>query len=220
MDFLRKVIEATPACTDQEHVPIIIHSVPQIPDRSDSILRGGASPLSAMMEGIFCLERAGAHGIAIACNSAHYWYDEIRRNARSEIMHISDAVADQLDEIGTSHSKVGLIATDATIKAGIYDKRLRVRGYECITLSTCETDALVWPAIRSVKAGDIQSASVRLEQAVEKLLNSNVSKVILGCTEVPVGLSNSPQHILDNCLDATKALAISCVAWARDRAFE
>jgi aspartate racemase len=51
--------------------------VPQIPDRPPAILGKGESPLPHMLEGIHTLKRAGAQAIAIACNTAHYWYDEL-----------------------------------------------------------------------------------------------------------------------------------------------
>ena len=37
IDFLRKVLAATPATSDQDHVPVIVSSIPQVPDRTDWI---------------------------------------------------------------------------------------------------------------------------------------------------------------------------------------
>src|SRR5688572_33509583 len=77
VDFLAKLIEETGAERDEDHVPVVVYSVPQIPSRPAAILHGGASPLPAMLEGVRTLERAGATAIAIACNTAHYWHDAL-----------------------------------------------------------------------------------------------------------------------------------------------
>ncbi len=71
VDFLGKLIAETPATRDAEHIPVVVYSVPQIPDRPRAILENGESPLPAMLKGIRTLQQAGATGIAIPCNTAH-----------------------------------------------------------------------------------------------------------------------------------------------------
>jgi aspartate racemase len=51
--------------------------VPQILDRPAAITADGESPLPHMLKGIHTLRQAGAQVIAIPCNTAHYWYDEL-----------------------------------------------------------------------------------------------------------------------------------------------
>lgn len=60
VDFLQKLIEETPARRDQEHVPVIAYSVPQMPERPPAIIGQGESPLPHMLDGIRTLKRAGA----------------------------------------------------------------------------------------------------------------------------------------------------------------
>ena len=122
VDFLSKLVQRTRASCDQEHVPVVVYSVPQIPDRSaSSILRGGESRLP----GHACrhtptLERAGADAIAIACNTAHFWYDDLARECRVPSLHIADCACAAL---GSDVAKVGLIATRGTLAAGFYQQR-------------------------------------------------------------------------------------------------
>ncbi|HXF67998.1 MAG TPA: amino acid racemase, partial [Burkholderiales bacterium] len=120
VDFMRKVIEATPARSDQEHLPLIVYSVPQVPDRTAAILQGGASPLPAMLRGIEVLGRAGAQALAIPCNTAHYWYDELVRQGGLPILHIADAACAALERRGVRGAAVGLLATSGTLAAGFY----------------------------------------------------------------------------------------------------
>ncbi|HSJ97594.1 MAG TPA: aspartate/glutamate racemase family protein, partial [Myxococcota bacterium] len=60
VDLMAKVLEATPATRDQDHVPLVVWSVPQVPARIPALRGEGPSPLPAMLEGARWLERAGA----------------------------------------------------------------------------------------------------------------------------------------------------------------
>ncbi|MBM3546142.1 MAG: aspartate/glutamate racemase family protein [Alphaproteobacteria bacterium] len=214
VDFMRKVIEATPATKDQEHIPIVVWSVPQIPDRSASIYGKGESPLPMMQDGIRRLEQIGAGCIAIACNTAHYWYEEMRRGSSAKLLHIGETTAEGLVSLGIPRGPVGLIATDATIETKIYQDRLGAHGYDSLVLPKEDTDRLFWPAVRKVKANDTKAAVPLLEEAVERLVAAGATRVVLGCTEVPIGLAEARREIRALCFDATDALALACVAWA------
>ncbi len=213
-DFMRKVIEATPATKDQDHIPMVVWSVPQIPDRSASIFGKGESPLPMMQEGIRQLERMGAGCIAIACNTAHYWYEDLRRGCGVRLLHIGDTAFERLVALGVPKGPVGLIATEATVQTKVYQDRLSAHGYESLVLGPDESERLFWPAVRKVKTGDTRGATPLLEEAVELLVGRGAARVVLGCTEVPVGLAPARKEILECCFDATDALALACVAWA------
>src|SRR5690606_28553292 len=89
VDFLSKLIEETAAGRDDDHVPVVVYSVPQIPSRPAAIVSGGPSPLPAMLDGVRTLKGAGATVLAIACNTAHYWYDDLAAAAGIPIVHIA-----------------------------------------------------------------------------------------------------------------------------------
>ena len=100
IDFMQKVIEATPAERDQDHVPMIVYSVPQIPDRVGAACAGTDEPLPAMLAGIRTLEQAGVEAIAIACNTAHAWYDQLAASTKVPIIHMAQTVIDAADATG------------------------------------------------------------------------------------------------------------------------
>ncbi len=211
VDFLSKLVQRTPASCDQDHVPVVVYSVPQIPDRSASILRGGESPLPAMRAGIRTLERAGAGAIAIACNTAHFWYDDLARECRVPLLHIADCACAAL---GSEVAKVGLIATTGTLAAGFYQQRLALRACACLTNAQDEFDAWVTPGIGLVKAGKLQGAGALLQQAVAALLERGAQRVILACTEIPPALECVAAPQLQQCIDATATLADACIQWS------
>ena len=205
VDFLAKVIAATPAVRDQDHIPMIISNVPQIPDRSAAILSGSDAPLSALTTGVAMLEAAGADILAMPCNTAHFWYDALERRARRPLLHIVDAVRRRV----TQQDRVGLLATKGTLQGRVYQARLGA-DHRLIVPDDAGQGA-VDAAIRELKEGRRNTRSC--EGVIDALLSAGAQTIILGCTELPIVLRNSP--LLKFCLDPTQALAEDCVAAAR-----
>ena len=211
VDFLKKLVEATPAARDQDHLPVIVAQAPDIPDRTQAILGTGADPLAAMTVALRRLEAAGATRIAIPCNTAHHWHGALQALTRAPILHIVDAVAEMLGAQGVAGGPIGLLATDGTLEAGIYPRRLARLGFTC---RTPEDQAAVMRAIRLVKAGHVAEARILLEGQAEALLAAGCGRVVLACTEIPVALAEAPAALRPRLLDATQALALACVRTA------
>jgi aspartate racemase len=214
-DFLQKLVEETPASRDQDHIPVVAYSVPQIPDRSLAITGRGESPLPHLLEGIHTLRQAGAQAVAIVCNTAHYWHDDLLQQGGLPILHIGDAVCAALARI----RRVGLIATDGTLQAGFYQSRFASQGIACVLSSEADQRTLVLPAIDCVKRRDLAQGHVLATRAVRHLLAQGTpgpEAVVLGCTELPVAIGFQPSDVSGYCIDATRALARASVAWWRE----
>ena len=216
VDFLAKVIELTPASRDQDHLPLIVYSVPQVPDRTAAIVEGKESPLPAMIEGLRTLVGAGVECIAIPCNTAHHWYDDLARESSVPVLHMVDAAGAAMQRLGVPDGPVGLLATAGTLAAGIYPTRLVRHGYKCVVPADGDMEPLVMPGIGLVKAGRMARAEELLRAAADNLLGRGAGAVILGCTEIPVALKDSDASG-ERYVDATRALAEACVLWSRDR---
>jgi len=213
VDFLHKLIEETPAARDEDHLPVIAWSVPQIPERPPAITGNGESPLPALLAGIRTLKEAGAVAIAIPCNTAHYWYADMVREGGLPIIHIADAALGELETRSITGKTIGLIATKGTLAAGFFQERLAARGFQHITNTDADIDQLVLPAILHVKRNELDAAAKLLGAAVEKLVAGGAGGVILACTETPVVLDRLPPALSAQCVDATRALAKACVKW-------
>lgn len=213
VDFLRKLIEETPAERDEDHIPVITYCVPQIPMRPAAILDGGESPLPMMLEGIRTLKHTGATTIAIPCNTAHYWYDEMVREGGLPILHIADTALTQLALRYPRGATIGLIGTQGTLAAGFFQQRLAASGYRCIVNSDTDQKELVLETILHVKRNELDAAAPLLESAVAKLAKDGAAGVILACTETPVVLDRLSPQTSALCIDATRALAKACAAW-------
>lgn len=207
VDFMGKLIANTPAGRDQDHLQTITCSATQIPDRTEAIIGQGMDPLPAMLTALRRLQVAGASCVAIPCNTAHYWYDTLRSWSHVPILHIVDAVVEDLRRRSIDGGRIGLLATTGTIRAGVYQRRLP-RGYICVAP---ESQDAVMQGIRQVKAGRIDDAAQALARQAELLLSSGCGAVALACTEVPVALAHADNDLRPYLIDATDALARACV---------
>lgn len=209
IDFLTKVVALTPTARDQDHVPLIVHQVPQIPDRSDAIVRGSDAPFVPMLTQLRKLALAGAEFAVIPCNTAHYWYERLARAQPLPILHIADAVRIELQTRGGAVDRVAILATRGTNRAGIYRGRLGAR-FEPVLSAEESAQKLLDEAIAAVKAGELGKASAAAHQAAHHMLDAGAAKLILACTELPLAFADSP--LQEMCIDSTLALARRCVA--------
>jgi len=216
LDFIRKVMAATPAVSDQDHVPLIVSSIPQVPDRTAAFRGEGASPLAAMVASGQRLVRAGAGLIVIPCNTAHLWFGELEEALALPMLHVVDAALEDAAALAGEGAALGLLCTDATLASGLYLNRMpRVAGMAGVkwALPTAqEMLTLVMPGIAAVKAGELGRGADLLGAAAEALARRGAQALVLGCTEVPlvIGPGNSPLPVID----ATQALAKRTVAWS------
>ena len=216
VDFMQKVIEATSAERDQDHIPILVHAVPQVPDRTESILAGNDEPLEWMRRGADILRNGGAECIAIPCNTAHYWHENLVSGLSIPVLHIVDATAQALVANDITDGAIGLLATTGTITAGIYQDRLEALGYKCLYPNEATQTNGVMAGIDAVKAGNFDTGRKRLETAAITLVERGCRAIVLGCTEIPIVLTAdmTPAPSI-NFLDATNALARAAVNWHR-----
>ena len=220
IDFMRKVLDATPAARDQDHVPMIVCSLPQIPDRTAAFRGAGDSPLEAMVACGRRLASAGADLLVMPCNTAHLWFDEVQTQLQLPMLHLVDAaLREALDLAGPDPgaARVGLLATDATIASGLYiNRRLPDTPPPQWLLPTAgEMLELVMPGIEAVKAGRLEAGQALLAEAARALDRRGAEVLVLGCTEIPLVLDAAACGL--PVVDATAALARQVVARCRHR---
>jgi aspartate racemase len=211
-DFFAKLIEETAAACDEDHVPTLIISDPRVPGRPAAILEDGPSPLPALLAIRDKLIAAGATLLAMPCNTAHYWYEDLARDCPVPFVSIVEASCDAVAERVAPGRAIGLVATRATLAAGMFGRQLHRRGYSAMLPSEEELEGAVLPSIREVKAGRAEAAGVRLAPAVQALLDRGAAAVILACTETPVALDATGSPLRARCVDSNRALARACVA--------
>jgi aspartate racemase len=211
VDFFAKLVAVTPAARDEDHIPVVIASLPDIPPRVPAIVGNGASPVPALLDARDRLLAAGATLLAMPCNGAHHWFDELAQ-CRAPMLHIADAALASLRAQVDAPARIGLVATRGTLLSGFYQRRLEAAGYAALEPSDEELAQTIGPAVAAVKAGEVASGGVAFQRAARALAERGAHAVILACTEVPPALAAAGPPAGIVCIDATDALARACVA--------
>ena len=180
--FYEMLTSHTRADRDQDHINILISSRADTPDRTDFILgRSAKNPLPVMSAEVDKLAAAGAQIIAIPCNTAHYFYDGVSRNATVPILNIIEETADFCKHLGLK--KVGVLATEGTILSESYRAPLEERGIEYMSCSEQDQRTISDIIYGSVKQGKEPDLDEFLRVA-DSLSAHGCERIILGCTEL------------------------------------
>jgi aspartate racemase len=186
-DLFRMIIRATPAEKDQDHIRVIIDSNPKIPDRTAAITDEGPSPLPEMMKTAKNLQRAGADLIIIPCNTAHYYYEKLKKSVRIPVLNMVELTAQTVRKRFPNVKKIGFIGTTGTIMAGIYNRTLEC---EVIYPSQKLQDKVMEAIYDKIKAGRILEGKEIIVKVATRLIQEGVEIILCGCTEVSLVLEN------------------------------
>jgi aspartate racemase len=215
LDLFSKIVANTPAAKDQDHLRVVIDSNPMVPDRTAAILKGGESPVPAMKAGIAALKRAGADFVVIPCVSAHFFLDELQREAELPILSMFDVTAEHIRRHHPNIQRVGMLATSGTLQGGRFRETLERVGIE--TLAPAEPDQeRVMAAIYEIKGApggrgrDVIGAEIR--KISGRMLQRGAQGVVAGCTEIPLILK--PGDIDVPVFDTLLLLARAAIATA------
>ncbi|BBE33287.1 aspartate/glutamate racemase family protein [Sphingosinicella microcystinivorans] len=185
-DFLRKLVERTPARRDQDHIPALTFSANFVPDRTAFLLGSGPDPFPALVASARYLRDCGAAMLAMPCNTAHYWHARLAGEVDIPFVSMVQATLKAIGEVAPT-GPVGLLATTGTVSSGIYAQPLADVGRTCLALSE-ELQAEVMSGIGLVKAGQIAAGAAKFAMAERDLADRGAQAIILGCTEIPVAL--------------------------------
>ncbi len=214
VDFMDKVIKLTNASRDQEHIPMLVASLPHIHDRSSAILGTGRDPLPQLLAGIDVLNHAGVGVIAIPCNSSHHWYDAMARHSAVPILHIGKACVAAISPAAAS--KVGIFATRGALFSGFYQRELHDKGIDFLIPDPDDAQLEVDQCIRAIKAGQLQAGGAHMGRACKAIVAQGATALIMGCTELPIASRYADFSGLQ-LIDSSLELARASVEFAMER---
>jgi aspartate racemase len=203
LDFCNKLAMLNRGKIDQEYPLFMLYNKSNIPGRPESIgvqtrkfsdLPRNASNISkynkvlkSLLEGCRSLEKASCKFIVIPCNTAHYWFEDLRKKIKIPIINMPKEVFLHTRKICKKNSKIGLLATEGTLKTKIYEKLFK-NDYKLITPPHNIQIKSVNKTIKHVKMGNIKLAEKSIKPAINYLIKNNCKKIILGCTELPIAI--------------------------------
>ena len=203
LDFCNKLAVLNRGKIDQEYPLFILYNKSNIPGRPESIgsqtknLSNRSTNkkskikyervLKSLLKGCKLLEKNKCKFIVIPCNTAHYWYDDLRKKINIPIINMPKEVFKFTKKKCKKNSRVGLLATEGTLKTGVY-KKFFDKNYQLIEPSQQIQKLSVNKAIKLVKMGNVKAAAKAIKPAIDSLIKIKCKKIILGCTELPIAI--------------------------------
>ena len=209
--FYQMIAEKTKAEKDQDHIPMVILSDCLMPDRTGAIL-GSDDEKQIIHDKLLAdakvLKEQGCDMLAIPCNTCHYFADQVADDMGIELNHMLRLAAKECKRRTHEGAKVAILATEGTIKTGLYKEALEAENMQ-IWLPDEALQAKISSIIYDkVKAGiGICLADwMPIEDAVYA---AECDCAVLGCTELSVVAREL--ELEDFYVDAMDELAKSCV---------
>tara|TARA_B100001093_G_scaffold498258_1_gene546175 strand:+ start:93 stop:842 length:750 start_codon:yes stop_codon:yes gene_type:complete len=203
LDFCNKLAILNRGKIDQEYPLFVLFNKSNIPGRPESIgvqtknLSNKSKNkkiekkyllvLKSLLHGCNVLRKSKCKFIVIPCNTAHYWYEDLKKKIDLPIINMPKEVFNHAKKKCKKNSTIGLLATEGTLKTGVYNKFFD-RDYSLIFPNTSLQRKSVNRAIKLVKMGKVREASKMIKPAIEFLVRKKCKKIILGCTELPIAI--------------------------------
>lgn len=213
-DLYTKIIAATPAERDQDHLHVVIWADPTVPDRSTALLHGGEDPTPWLRRGAEMLVAMGASFIAVPCNTAHAFLPRIAGSIPVPFLHMMEETATAIEVAHPTIERVGLLATSGTVAAGLYQEWFARHHIEVVAPDDETQDRCVMRAIHLVKSGRTGGEVTALVgEAARQVIDRGAQAVIAGCTELPLVFNDGDASV--PVIDPTMVLARAIVRRAR-----
>ena len=186
LDFCNKLAKLNRGKLDQKYPMFILYNKSNIPERPKN-LKKYYNVLNALVDGCKMLQKNKCKFIVMPCNTAHFWYDDVQKKINVPILSIPKEVYKNTKKNISKNSKIGLLATEATLNNNIYHKFF-LKDYDLISPNKNLQKNSVNKAITLVKKGRVKEAEKILRPAVNQLIKKKCKKIILGCTELPIAI--------------------------------
>ena len=213
LDFFAKLLSATTAESEQDHLHIIIENNPKVPNRHAAINGTGPDATPYLVQMASNLERAGADFVVMACNTAHAFQKDIEDAITVPFVSIIDEVVAELREHFGGLSSVGLMAAEGCLAAQLYQRALEKSGLDPVVWTDHEI-ATFMSIVYRIKAGErTEDIRVALIDLANLLTKRGAEVIVAGCTEVPMILS--PADLNVPLISSTDLLVKRTIAYAK-----
>lgn len=205
--FCLRLAEAEKAAHDQDHLHVILDSDPSVPDRTEFLLGGSNDPVPTLVTIATRLVKAGAGLLVMPCNSASPFTDRVAAAVTVPVMDWAGEAAHTVVDANPDARAVGLLATDGTIRSGIYRQRLQSLGAS-VVLPDERSQQRISAVIYDIKAGTarLPRAIATVLAVVQDLAAAGAGAVLVGCTELSLLLATAEVHLPVPATDALEAV--------------
>ena len=186
LDFCNKLAKINSGKLDQQYPMFVLYNKSNIPKRPEN-LKKYFNVLNSLVEGCKMLQKNNCKFIVMPCNTAHYWYDDLRKKVKIPILSMPKEVYLDTSKNCKKNSKIGILSTEATLSTKVYNKYFD-KNFNLVSPIKDLQKNSVNKSIKLVKMGKIKEAEKAIRPAVNYLMKIKCKKIILGCTELPIAI--------------------------------
>ncbi|MDO1604506.1 amino acid racemase [Lactobacillus sp. YT155] len=191
--FVQLLNEKTPAKKDQDYLNYIIVNHASIPDRSAYLMdHNQPSPLNDLVEDIQQQSLLKPDFFVIACNTAHYFYEDLQKETDIPILHMPRLTVQSIQKQYPRVKKVGILGTNGTVTDGIYDRELEELGYEVVKPTSQIQEQTMDLIFQDIKGKNQVPAQKYHHILQEMKQQTDCDAIILGCTELSLAQQREP----------------------------
>lgn len=148
---------------------------------------------SQLLEAVKKLESIGVDFIVIPCNTVHHFFNEMQQNIKIPILSILEVAAETIQK--NSYKKVGILSSRSTKEYQLYENILNKKDVDTISTNEDEQE-IVDKIIGNVIAGkQNMSDTALLQEIIARFKKEGAESVILGCTEIPLAISQKDSDV-------------------------
>jgi len=180
--LMQRVLGAVRAADDADHIPLIVHQNPQVPSRIRWLIDGGGvDPGPALAQMARDLQAAGARALAMPCNTAHAFAQQIVVATPLPFLDMRSATLERLRVALPIGGRIGMLASPALRQTGAFDSHFAAAAVTAVwPLDEAPTLAL----IRAVKTGDTGPAAHRALADLAAALALRCDQLLVACTKL------------------------------------
>lgn len=197
--FYKMVIENTDAHKDQEHIDMVILNHATMPDRTEAIMNDQLDQLLELLEeDASMIEKCGGDYIAIPCNTCHVLINDLQKRTSLPVINMIKSAVNKISLIHGKGTRVGIMATDGTIKMGLYQKECEAQGLIPVIPNEDNQKLVMKIIYDGVKDGGPIDYS-DFEKIQKQFEEEKCDCVIMACTELSCFKEqyNLPDYYID-----------------------
>jgi aspartate racemase len=214
VDLMARVIRATPASDDCDHVRLVVDNNPQVPSRIKALIeKAGDDPTPCLQEMARKLEGWGVDFLAMPCNTAHCYHGQIQAAVAIPVLNMITLAAETLTSCQPRLQAIGILASTAVLDLGLYDLALAEKNIRLISPDE-GLQADLMRAIRTIKTGRQADWEEQVMQAAaDNLADKGAEALLVACTELSIVAEGLETDM--PCYDTAQILAEAIVRKAK-----
>lgn len=158
-----------------------------------------------ILNGLKKLESTGVSFIAMPCNSAHIYFNELEEAVTIPLLNI---VKETTKKLPKEPQRVTLFATSSTFESGIYQKDIENAGHDFVFKT--EWQIIINNLIKSIKSDKQAQDNLLLwNNLMGEIRKESINSIVIACTDLNAVLTKTKESVLF--IDSSQCLAEAVV---------